>query len=238
MSIRSRARHAVSLARRFRSRLRSRRRARWGNFRRQYPFSDRFGFDRGTPIDRVYIDRFFASHARDIHGSVLEVKDPSYSGRFGHDVVTLDLVDINPRNRDATVIADLAEAGSLPSSAYDCVLLPQTLQYVADPAAATANAWQSLRPGGVLLVTVPTVARVDPDLEDVDRWRFLPQGLRILLDRACEDGEVSIQVYGNLVTSMAFLAGLAAEELRERELNHVDARWPLVACGRAQRASP
>src|SRR2546430_15816546 len=59
------------------------RRARWGNLRRLEPLSETFGWDRGTPIDRVYIEQFLSSHAADIDGRVLEVKDARYTERFG-----------------------------------------------------------------------------------------------------------------------------------------------------------
>jgi hypothetical protein len=50
---------------------------RWGNLRRTAPFSATFGFDRGTPIDRYYLERFLNSHRALITGRVLEVQLPS-----------------------------------------------------------------------------------------------------------------------------------------------------------------
>ena len=48
---------------------------RWGNLRRLRRFSDRYGYDRGTPIERDYIERFLSEHAQLIRGSVLEELD-------------------------------------------------------------------------------------------------------------------------------------------------------------------
>jgi len=48
---------------------------RWGNLRRLRPFTDRYGYDRGTPIERSYIERFLSEHAQRIRGSVLEELD-------------------------------------------------------------------------------------------------------------------------------------------------------------------
>jgi SAM-dependent methyltransferase len=203
--------------------------------RRPYPFSERYGFDRGTPVDRRYLDAFFAAHADDITGHVLEVKDPTYCDRFGVAVERVDIVDIDPNNRRATLIADLAESGSLPSSTYDCVVIPQTLQYVDDPLSAVANVWQSLRPGGVALFTAPSLSRRDPHLPDDDRWRFLPAGLETLLRRACGGGEVSVEAHGGLTSSIAFLLGLAAEELRDRDVQRVDENWPVLSCARVRK---
>jgi glycosyltransferase involved in cell wall biosynthesis len=47
------------------------------------PISLDFGFDRGTPVDRYYVEGFLARHASDIRGRVLEIGDASYSRRFG-----------------------------------------------------------------------------------------------------------------------------------------------------------
>ena len=215
--------------------VRTRRRPRWGNLRRRRPFSDRYGFDRGTPIDRVYLDHFFTIFAGDITGAVLEVKDPMFTNRFGRAVERIDLLDIDPRNPAVTLLADLAEAGSLPPEEYDCIIVPQTLQYVSEPATAIANAWQALRPGGVVLVTVPALAPADPDLAGLDRWRFTPRGLGSLFERSCPGADVTVLGFGSLVTSIAFLHGLAAEELDASELDARDDRYPILACARVQR---
>jgi SAM-dependent methyltransferase len=210
-------------------------RPRWGNLRRATPFSDRYGFDRGTPVDRYYLDRYFADHATDIRGRVLEVKEPAYTDRFGQGLTLVDIVDIDPGNPRVTVLADLAEPGSLPADTWDCVVVPQTLHFVADPAKAVANLWRAVRPGGVLLVTAPTVARQDRSLADIDRWRFLPAGLDLLLREGCPGGTVTTTSYGSLVTNIGFLLGLAAEELGERDLERSDERHPLLACGRVRK---
>lgn len=39
------------------------------------PVSRTFGFDRGKPVDRWYIERFLAAHADDVRGRVLEVAE-------------------------------------------------------------------------------------------------------------------------------------------------------------------
>src|SRR5258708_1276969 len=43
-----------------------------GDFVRTRPISTSFGFDRGTPIDRYYIENFLGRNAGDIRGRVLE----------------------------------------------------------------------------------------------------------------------------------------------------------------------
>ena len=50
---------------------------------RNRPVSTSFGCDRGTPIDRYYIEKFLAAQADLIRGRVLEVGEDTYSRRFG-----------------------------------------------------------------------------------------------------------------------------------------------------------
>jgi hypothetical protein len=223
-----------------RARLRPflRTRPKWGNLRRLTPFSDRYGYDRGTPIDRYLIERFLERHRVDVRGRVAEVKDLRYTETFGGDAVDAGtVVDVDRSNPQATVFADLEAPGALPRRAFDCFILAQTLQYVADPAAAIANAHASLRPGGALLVTAPSIARVDPDVGDSDLWRFTSAGLSRLLSRACGGSQFTVSSYGNLVAAVAFLEGLAAEELTAEELAHDDPSFGVVVCARVAAAS-
>src|SRR5918994_6304096 len=124
---------------------RLRRRPRWGNLRRTEPFGRQFGFDRGTPIDRVYIEQFLGRHAEDVHGEVLEISEPLYTERFGGGRITgSHVLDIDAANERATIVGDLAAAGTLSGARFDCVVLTQTLQFVPDADAAVANVWRSL----------------------------------------------------------------------------------------------
>jgi SAM-dependent methyltransferase len=208
---------------------------RWGNLRRLDPFSDQWGFDRGTPVDRIYIDWFLRRHAGDIRGRVLEVKEGHYANRFGDLVETVDIVDIDPDNTNATLIADLGESDSLPSRRFDCFIFTQTLQYVSDPESALTNAYGTLVPGGTLLVTAPTISMVSPASAGIDRWRFTPAGLTCLLERVCPDAEIAVTGYGNVLASIAITLGLAAEEMRDHEVEHHDPRFPLVVTARVRK---
>jgi SAM-dependent methyltransferase len=206
---------------------------RWGNTRRLRPFSGHYGYDRGTPVDRYYIERFLAAHADRIHGNVLEVKDAAYTRRFGNGV-SCHVVDIDRSNPEATLHADLNTQGSLPDNLFDCVILTQTLQFLA-PEKALGNIWASVVPGGTLLLTVPSLGRLDPHDRATDRWRWTPNGLAELLGRVGIPAQVS--GYGNLLACVSALWGLSVQDLSAEELNVIDPCFPLIACASATKGS-
>src|SRR4051794_32371683 len=204
-----------------------------GTLRRGTPLSGCWGIDRGTPIDRHYIEQFMAEYHRDIRGAVLELQDGTYVDRFGAGVMRRDILDINTANPRATVIADLNVADSLPPERYDCFILTQTLQYIYEVRIGLANARSTLRNGGILLATVPSITRVDAGLADVDYWRFTAAVCTKLFVEVFGDRHVTVRARGNVLTGMAFLTGMAAEELSARELAVNDANFPLIICIRA-----
>jgi SAM-dependent methyltransferase len=206
-------------------------RARWGNLRRAEPFSDYYGFDRGTPIDRFYIERFLAERATDIRGKVLEVGNARYARAFpGSSPCEVEIVDNDETNSEATIVADLGEPKSLPAARFDCFIMTQTLQLIPDVNGALENAWQSLHSGGVLLLSAPGITRVDPKVTTSDRWRFTASGLDTLVSGVSSRARREVVAYGNLTSAVAFLLGLAAEELEESELSAVDPYFSVCVC--------
>jgi SAM-dependent methyltransferase len=208
-------------------------RPRWGNLRRLSPLSDSFGFDRGTPIDRFYLERFLAAESSAITGRVLEVQVPSYTKRFGRDVVVSETVDIEDRFHP-TFVCDLAKAeGVIADAAYDCVLLPNTLQHLRDLDPALNNAVRVLKPGGTLLASAAGLLRLTQ--ADQDFWRLSPEGWRIVASRVWRDCEVDVRGWGNCLAAVAALYGLALEELSQAELEFHDERFPVLTTIRCRR---
>jgi hypothetical protein len=113
------------------------------------PLSDHYGLDRGTPVDRRYIEAFIAAHRRAIRGRVAEVEDNTYTMKFGADRVSASVVvDIDANNPHATLVADLEDVGSMPSDSYDCFILTQTLHLIRRPDRCIDNCEREVR--GVL----------------------------------------------------------------------------------------
>jgi SAM-dependent methyltransferase len=216
---------------------RLRRRPRWGNLRRFEPFSQSYGIERGRPVDRIYIEQFLAAHADDIRGAVLEIKDAAYTRAFGGSrIVSSDVLDLDRNNPEATLFADLGSPDSLPQERFDCVICTQTLHLISHLDTALSNLWNSLRVGGVLLLTVPTATRIESSYEHADDlWRFTPVGLSRLLQTHLPDGETATSGRGNLLTTISYLLGLAAEDLRSEDFSDDDPAFPLIATARVVR---
>jgi hypothetical protein len=198
------------------------------------PKSDHWGWDRGTPVDRYYIERFLAAHAGDVRGNALEVKDADYVRKYGRDVVRTDVLDIDAANPQATIVADLATGDGIPASFFDCFILTQTLQYIYDVRGAVAQCERLLRLGGVLLVTVPCLSRIvhGAGLE-WDYWRFTGASCRRLFGDAFGDENVDVRTHGNVLAATAFLRGTALQEIPRRKLDVDDPYFPLLVTVRA-----
>lgn len=214
-------------------------RVRFGNLRRVKPISRSFGFDRGSPIDRYYIEGFLARHAADVQGRVLEFGDDSYTRRFGVDRVAVsDVFDVHEDNPRATIVGDLASADHVPSDAFDCVICTQTLQLIFDVPAAIRTLHRILKPGAVLLATVPGITQIAGDeWGSTWYWRFTPLSVRRLFEEVFSPAAVEVRVHGNVLVATAFLHGLATLELTRDELEEYDPLYDVLITVRATKGS-
>lgn len=204
----------------------------WGGFRRTTPLDRSFGFHRGRPVDRYYIESFLSSCAGDIRGDVLEAGSDAYARRFGGArVASCEILSVDAGG-GATIVGDLASPALLPEARFDCIVLTQTLQYVASPAAALEHCRRALRPGGVLLLTVPCIAQLSRRWAGHEHWRFTAASMRAL---AAGFGEARVTTRGNVLTAVALLHGIACEDLSESELQADDPDYPLIVTLRAVR---
>ena len=212
----------------------------WGDLRRVTPLSAVWGIDRGRPMDRYFIERFLERHRADVRDRVLEVKDAAYTRIFGGDAVTeSQVLDVDPVNPEATLVADLTQAETIPAERFDCVILTQTLHIIYDMRAALRHARRLLAPGGVLLCTLPALGRISNEnggLDGGDHWRFTEASVRRLFAEVFAPEEFSVEVAGNVLVAAAFLYGMSPHELTAEELDHVDPWHPLLFSVRAVKA--
>ena len=200
------------------------------------PISTLFGYDRGHPIDRHYIENFLSQHKGDIHGRVLEVGDSSYTKKFGGSrVKQSDILHAVEGNPSATIVADIAQADNVPSNTFDCIILTQTLQFVYDLPSAINHLHRILKPGGVLLATVPGISQISR--YDMDRWgefwRFTTQSAQRLFENEFRAKNIEVKAYGNVLIAIALLHGLAVEELKPEHFEYQDPDYQVLIPVRA-----
>ena len=201
------------------------------------PISQDFGWDRGTPIDRFYVEEFLAKRAEDIAGRVLEVGDDLYSRRFGGSrILRQDVLHVRADHPKATLVGDLAHADTLPREAFDCIVLTQTLQFVFELEGAVASLFAALKPGGVLLLTVPGISQVDRgEWRDVWYWFFTTVSVRKLFERRFPSEALEITSHGNVFAAVSYLHGAALEEIDQRMLQVSDPAYPVIITLRAKK---
>lgn len=207
----------------------------FGELRRLTPTSRAFGFDRGCPVDRYYIEEFLLNNCDAIQGRVLEIADNNYTQRFGANRVSKsDVLNVADES-GTTIVADLTRADSIPSNCFDCIILTQTLQFIYDVRAAIRTLHRILKPGGVLLATFPGISQISRfDMERWgEYWRFTILSARRLFEETFPEAEIKTETYGNVLAAVAFLHGLAAEELRQEELDHHDPDYEVLIAVRA-----
>ena len=206
---------------------------------RLMPVSRSFGFDRGTPVDRHLLERFLSEHRTDIHGRTLEIGDDHYTSHFGGDrTEQRDILHVHAGNSRATIVGDLAQPAVLPADAFDCAVITQTLHLIYDLQTAFDSLYRSLKRGGVLLATVPAVSQISEDeWTKTWFWGFTPASLRQVASAvfAGTADRVDVTCYGAPPTTIAFLHGIAAEELRAPLLERDDPDRPTLLCLRAVR---
>jgi SAM-dependent methyltransferase len=212
----------------------------WQNLRSLVPVSRLFGADRGTPIDRYYIENFLRANEGLIRGRVLEIGDPSYTRQFGGDRVTQsDVLHAVEGNRKATIVGNLENGQGVPRDAFDCVILTQTLPFLMDFRGAVRTVHASLKPGGTVLATVPGISQISR--YDMDRWgdywRFTSLSARKLFEGAFTGGGVEVESFGNVLVATAFVQGMALHEVNKDELDHKDPDYEVIVTVKATRRS-
>ena len=187
---------------------------------RTEPISRKFGFDRGCPIDRYYIDSFLKQNQNLITGSVLEIAESTYSKQFVHDIASYEVLHYDDSNKKATIVGDLTKPETLPKERIDCFICTQTLNFIFDVPKAIEGSYKVLKQGGTLLCTVSGISQISR--YDMDRWgdywRFTDLSIRKLMESVFGEGNVEIVTFGNALAATAFLQGLAIDDLPDTSL--------------------
>jgi SAM-dependent methyltransferase len=209
----------------------------WGDLRRLRPVSRTFGYDRGLPVDRYYIESFLERNRRDIDGRTLEIGDDEYTRRFGGErTARRDVLHVHDQNSAATIVGDLVEAPQIANETFDCIVVTQTLHLIYDVERAITTLHRILRPGGVVLATFPGITQISEDeWSRTWSWAFDSRLARRFFVPRFGEQNVAVEARGNALAAAAFLHGLATTDLTPEQLDAEDAACELVLTVRAVR---
>jgi len=187
----------------------------WLNMKK--PFSKVFGFDRGSPIDRKFIDDFLLHNSQVIKGSLLEIGDDQYTVKYGSDLQRVVVLAGKGSKKDSISYAgDLTNPDSLLSiGSFDCVIATNVLNFIFDFDSAVhgLSTLVKTRSGTVLATVAGGVSQVSRyDYERWgDYWRFSDMSIQKIFQKYFN--RVEVQTFGNAPLAAAFIMGLAKEEI-------------------------
>lgn len=202
----------------------------WYNLKSIKPVSKVFGLDRGTPIDRYYIEKFLYKNKAYVKGKVLEIAESTYSKKFDGGVTSFEILHVDDSNKKATIIGDLTKIETLPSNNIDCFICTQTLNFIYNYQDAVKGIHHLLKPGGVVLATLAGISQISR--YDMDRWgdywRFTTFSAQKIFSEVFGEDNIKIDFYGNVLSSISFLEGLAIDELSKEELDFKDNDYQML----------
>jgi hypothetical protein len=181
------------------------------------PFSKVFGFDRGCPIDRKFIDDFLLYNSQIIKGSLLEIGDDQYTIKYGSDLQrVVVLAGKGSRKESISFAGDLTNPNSLLSlGRFNCVIATNVLNFIFDFDSAVhgLSTLVNTKSGTVLATVAGGVSQVSRyDYERWgDYWRFSDMSIRKIFQKYFNN--VEVQTFGNAPLAAAFIMGLAKEEI-------------------------
>lgn len=195
------------------------------------PVSKVFGFDRGTPIDRYYIESFLKEQSHLIQGNVLEIAESTYTNQFGVGVSQSHILHYDNSNTKATIIGDLCDTTTLPENTIDCFICTQTFNFIYDYKKAIEGSYHVLKKEGVLLATLACMTPISK--YDADRWgdywRFMPQAVQKMFAEVFSEHQITLSLYGNSAVAALFMKGYSLEDIKkEVDLDYTDELFPLI----------
>jgi len=190
-------------------------------------------------IDRYYIEQFLDKHRNDIYGRCLEMGDSFYIKKFGTGVTQIDVMHYVEGNPEATIVGDLTDAQHIPSNTFQCIIFTQSLQMIYDLKAALHTLHRILAPGGVLLLTSAGISKIARHLGEDDwgeYWHLTTQSAEALFSETFPHANTDVKSYGNVLSAVSFLHGLAAEELSSQDLQINDPNFEVLVTARVAKA--
>ena len=194
------------------------------------PISQIFGLDRGTPVDRYYMDLFLKENAYIIKGKSGEFGDTHYLTKASKEV-TETICFNGEKDERNSVHLDLTDSDIDPNieGSFDTIICTNVLNFIFDIHTASKNLMRLLKPGGQAIITTAGVSAVS--LYDYSRWgdywRLSDKALFKLFEH---DKIITNESFGNFYSCAHFLNGSAVEELNPCLLNEKNENYFILCC--------
>jgi glycosyltransferase involved in cell wall biosynthesis len=193
------------------------------------PYSEIYAHDRGTEIARYYIEKFIDENKSIIQGNCLEFQEPTYLLKYSNLPQTkINVIHIDEKNHVASIIADLTKPNNISSNTFDCIICTHVLHLIYDKVKFISELERILKPGGYLILAVPSISMCDQSWGEL--WRFTELGLFTLLKEVFDKELIKVKGYGNSLVASGEIRGLASEEFTLQELNYFDNRFCVEIC--------
>lgn len=194
------------------------------------PISDQFATERGTPVDRIYIEKFLEKNKEYVIGDVLEIEEATYTMKYGENRVKKSIVmDVSQKSSEIDFNANIETGEGIKDKIADCFILTQTLMYIYDLEVAAKNIIRFLKPGGVALITCSCLSQ--NSRRCMDNYGSYFNFNAAVFEKMFRNEKASViraGSYGNVKTVMAHLVGMCAEDLEEEDFELDDEYYPLV----------
>lgn len=205
----------------------------FGDLNRTSPLSIAFGYDRGGPVDRYYIENFLKANSPLIKGRILEIGDNEYTLKYGGErIAQSDIFHVDETNTVAAYTGDISNAPHVPDNLYDCIIFTQTLHLIYDFKGALATCYRILKPGGHLIITVPGISHIAQDQwGEYWLWAFTAKSMKLILGEHFDKEKIKLETFGNVLVATAFLYGMGLPEISKKKMDVHDKHFQVIIAG-------
>ncbi len=194
------------------------------------PISRRFGLERGSAIDRYYIEDFLDKNKELIYGDCLEIAENTYTLKYGGDRIENSYILHVEGWGKNSIKGNLETGEGIEENRFASAIITQTLMFIFDIKKAALNIYKMLKKGGNALITVSGISQISR--YDAGLWgsyySFHEDAMKALFEPVFGKENVEVQTYGNVKVAVAMLCGLCQEDLKKEDFEVQDSDYPVI----------
>jgi hypothetical protein len=194
--------------------------------------SNDFGFSRGMPIDRYFIENFLKKNQNDFKGVALEFGEDFYLKKFNKGIISFNVLTSNKdetKNKNM-IKGDLSVINNLPKEKYDLIVCTNVLNFIYDINEAIKGLHKMLKKSGVCLVTIAGFS-THVSRYDMDRWGDYWRLSKKTASKAFKKNNFIIdecESFGNVKLAIAQMNGLCVEDIKSDILKENDSDYQMI----------